>query len=165
MVYNMCVNKKGGGKRMHLTREADYALRIMYTLAQAESHMGAAAISDRIAVSKRFTLKILSGLANAGLVRSKLGAGGGYALSKPASHITVADVLCAVEGPMRINPCLAEGYRCERVSDCAECVFHCMFDALNRQITEKLQAVTIEDAATLAPSDLVCRLSPAWTGE
>ena len=68
---------------MHLTREADYAIRIMYTLAVNHELTDAQTIADSIAVSKRYTLKILGKLTEAGLASSKLGAGGGYYLANP----------------------------------------------------------------------------------
>ena len=43
---------------------------------------------------------ILSDLRQAGLVRSRRGADGGYWLDRPADEISVADVIRAVEGPI-----------------------------------------------------------------
>jgi Rrf2 family protein len=47
-----------------------------------------------------FLLGILRELRNAHLVRSQRGREGGYALSRPASEITLADVIRAVDGPL-----------------------------------------------------------------
>ena len=51
---------------MRLTREADYAIRIMYTLAVNDELTAAASIAESIAVTRRFTLKILGKLLEAG---------------------------------------------------------------------------------------------------
>lgn len=42
--------------------------------------------------------KVLQKLARAGLLRSKRGRAGGFALGRPAADITLADVLLAIEG-------------------------------------------------------------------
>ena len=51
---------------MRLTREADYAIRIMYTLAVNDELTDAASVAESIAVTRRFTLKILGKLLEAG---------------------------------------------------------------------------------------------------
>jgi len=56
-------------------------------------------------------LLILSQLRQAGLIKSRRGAHGGYWLSRPAAEISVADVIRAVEGPMA----LVRGERPENV--------------------------------------------------
>src|SRR5512135_3644933 len=45
-----------------------------------------------------FLGKVLQKLARAGLLRSKRGRAGGFVLGRPASEITLADVVLAVEG-------------------------------------------------------------------
>ena len=55
---------------MHITLEADYAVRIVYCLAAAGKRMDAKAISDDTAVTLRFSLKILRKLVAGGIVRS-----------------------------------------------------------------------------------------------
>ncbi len=143
---------------MRLTREADYAIRIMYTLAVNNELTDAASIAESIVVTKRFTLKILGKLLEAGLVASKLGAGGGYYLTRPSADISIADILAAIEGPMFISTCLTGGYSCERVPDCSGCVFHCMFEALNGELQKKLSSISIGEAADMNPQQMIARI-------
>lgn len=60
--------------------------------------------AEQIAVAQdiplNFLLGILRELRNAHLVRSQRGREGGYVLSRPASAITLADVIRAVDGPL-----------------------------------------------------------------
>lgn len=56
---------------MHITLEADYAIRIIYTLAHKKELTNARTISEETFVTLRFTLKILRKLVIAGLVNSK----------------------------------------------------------------------------------------------
>ena len=143
---------------MRLTREADYAIRIMYTLAVNETLTDAVSIAESIVVTRRFTLKILGKLLEAGLVASKLGAGGGYYLARPASDINIAEIIEAIEGPLLISSCLCGGYNCERVTDCSKCVFHCMFETLNEELHKKLSSISIGEAADMNPREMIERV-------
>ncbi|MBE6657358.1 MAG: Rrf2 family transcriptional regulator, partial [Ruminococcaceae bacterium] len=143
---------------MRLTREADYAIRIMYTLAVNDALTDAASVAESIVVTRRFTLKILGKLLEAGLVASKLGAGGGYYLARPASDITIAEIIEAIEGPLLISSCLCGGYNCERVTDCSKCVFHCMFETLNEELHKKLSSISIGEAADMNPLQMIERV-------
>ncbi len=52
--------------------------------------------------------KILKQLARAGLVVSQRGRNGGYSLARPADDVSVADIICAIEGPIGITDCGTE---------------------------------------------------------
>ena len=60
--------------------------------------------AERIATAQgiplNFLENILGELRHAGIVRSHRGADGGFRLAKPATEVTVADVIRAVEGPL-----------------------------------------------------------------
>jgi Rrf2 family protein len=87
---------------MRISAKVDYAVRAAVQLAAAEGDR--ATKGDTIAQAQSIPLKflenILSDLRHAGLVRSQRGAEGGYWLNRPASEITIADVIRAVEGPL-----------------------------------------------------------------
>ena len=74
---------------MHITLESDYAVRIVYCLAQNGGRMEAAAIAEQTGVTLRFSLKILRKLVAGELVKSYKGAGGGYELAKDPKEISV----------------------------------------------------------------------------
>jgi Rrf2 family protein len=89
---------------MKLTRSSAYALTAMACLARrgttglVPSHSLAA---EATAIPERFLLKLLLPLVSAGILRSVRGPGGGYKLARPASDISVLDVIQAVDGPIR----------------------------------------------------------------
>ncbi|HZQ49679.1 MAG TPA: Rrf2 family transcriptional regulator [Candidatus Dormibacteraeota bacterium] len=87
---------------MRITAKADYALRAMAQLAAEPSDraVNAERIAEAQDIPLRFLLGIMSELKHARLVSSSRGAGGGYALSRPADEITLAEVLRVVEGPL-----------------------------------------------------------------
>jgi len=86
-----------------VSAKADYAVRAAAELAAAQGK-GAPVRAESIAtaqgIPQRFLENILSDLRHAGLVQSVRGAEGGHKLGRPASEITVADVIRAVEGPL-----------------------------------------------------------------
>jgi len=50
---------------------------------------------------ERFLLQVLRSLVNHGILVSTRGVDGGYRLSRPASEITLLDVIEATDGPIR----------------------------------------------------------------
>jgi Rrf2 family protein len=88
---------------MRISAKADYAVRAVVELAAAEDvekPVKAERISNAQGIPLNFLENILGELRHAGLVRSHRGAEGGFRLAKPATEVTVADVIRAVEGPL-----------------------------------------------------------------
>jgi Rrf2 family protein len=87
---------------MRISAKADYAVRAVVELAAAEGDKPVKA--ERLATAQEIPLNflenILGELRHAGVVRSHRGAEGGFRLAKPATELTVADVIRAVEGPL-----------------------------------------------------------------
>lgn len=103
---------------MTITREADYAMRIMALLSQTNNLIDANEIAQQCCVPYRFTLKILRKLVCAGLAKSYRGVNGGYLLNRPASEITLQDIIESIDGPMVINRCIAEPELCNNAGTC-----------------------------------------------
>ncbi len=132
---------------MKLTQEADYALRLMCLLAKdgalEASPVGAALLAESVAVPVRFGLKILRKLADAELVKTSRGNAGGYRLNRPAEAITLRMVIEAIDGPITINRCLSDAHACANNPDKDACRLHHVFDALNAQLVERLDRLTV----------------------
>src|SRR5262245_25524263 len=56
-------------------------------------------ISEAHAIPERYLVQILLQLKGSGLVTSTRGAAGGYRLARPASTISLGEVLTAIDGP------------------------------------------------------------------
>ena len=82
---------------MHMTLEADYAVRIVEFLAAANQKVDARTISEETHVPLRFALKILRKLVADDIMISYKGAHGGYMLAHPAGEITLRRVIESVE--------------------------------------------------------------------
>jgi Rrf2 family protein len=86
---------------MRISERVDNAVRAMAELAVGGAEpVKAEAIASRQDVSLKYLLDILRDLKRAELVRSKRGPDGGFALSRPADTISLADIFRAVDGPL-----------------------------------------------------------------
>ena len=86
---------------MRISERVDNAVRAVAELAAGDgTPMKAEAISRRQDISLKYLLDILSDLKRAGLVRSKRGPDGGFALARPATDISLADIFRAIDGPL-----------------------------------------------------------------
>jgi Rrf2 family protein len=85
---------------MRTTAKADYAVRAAVELAAAGEMVTADHVAQAQEVPLNFLENILRDLRRAGIVESRRGQQGGYALARPAEEISVADVIRAVEGPL-----------------------------------------------------------------
>jgi len=89
-------------RAVRVSAKADYAVRAALELAAAEGEgpVKGERIAQAQAIPIRFLENILVELRHSGLVKSQRGAEGGYWLARPASEISLAEVLRAVEGPI-----------------------------------------------------------------
>ncbi len=87
---------------MRISAKVDYAVRALCELAAhpADVPLKAEQIASAQEIPLSFLENILVDLRRAGFVRSLRGQVGGYRMAKPASEITIADIIRAVEGPL-----------------------------------------------------------------
>lgn len=98
---------------LRISKLTDYSTVILACLASAPDRLHAAA---EVAAQTRLSLptvsKLLKELQRAGLVRSARGAHGGYQLTRPATAISAAAILDALEGPVAITECSGKDSHC-----------------------------------------------------
>lgn len=91
---------------LSLTRKCDYALLAIVELAHRQTDLVSARDMARIiGVPLPVLTNVLHLLVQCGLVASRKGAHGGYALARCPDAITLADIIDAVEGPGRLTMC------------------------------------------------------------
>lgn len=129
---------------MHLTKETDYAVRIVYCLAKSKERKDARSISEEISVTLRFSLKILHKLVHSGIVKSYKGAKGGYELARTASDINLRQVIEAIEGNYCLVKCTEPNYVCEWQEAPGLCAFRREFARISKQTNEELEKVTFD---------------------
>ena len=106
-----------------ISRRASYGLRTMYRLAEAATDGGSATIAwlaENEQLPRKYLEQVLRDLKQAHLVDSRSGPHGGCRLAKPATEITVGDVVRALDGEPRPGHCLEEGHDNEQ-ADCPGC--------------------------------------------
>ena len=88
---------------MKLTRASSYALHAVAFMATQKHDRPVAShnIAQARGIPERFLLKVLKPLVSARVLLSIKGPNGGYRLARPASDITMLDILEAVDGPIR----------------------------------------------------------------
>ena len=105
---------------LRLSKKADYALLAMRHLA-ANRDVGAVSareLADAYDIPPELLAKVLQRLVRAQLLESHQGIRGGYGLAKPASALSVADVIQAVDGPLTVTACSDSDHTCDQFSKC-----------------------------------------------
>ena len=127
---------------MRLTRQGDYAVRVMVDLAVHgdAAPVPRARIQERQDVPPAYLAKIVQILARAGLVRTQAGARGGVSLAVPADQVTLRRVIEAAEGPIHLNRCVVEPGACPRDGFCT---VHPVWMRIQEIVTRELDAVTL----------------------
>jgi len=95
---------------MKLSKKSEYGLRAMLDLA-AHADEGAVRLkdlADRNNIPVKFLEQIFLTLRNAGVVRSQVGAHGGYMLSRPAEEITLGQVIRTLDGTIAPVGCVSK---------------------------------------------------------
>jgi Rrf2 family nitric oxide-sensitive transcriptional repressor len=94
---------------MRLTSFTDYGLRMLMRMASApERAFSTADLADEYGLSRNHLAKIMQRLAQAGLVETRRGGGGGAALARPASEIRIGVVVRLLEDGQPLVECLSE---------------------------------------------------------
>lgn len=128
---------------MHITLEADYAVRIVLFLAQAGKRTDANTISEATGVSLRFALKILRNLVANKIAKSFKGTQGGYELNTPPNEITLRTVLEAIEGEYKFSRCVNSATACTKPAK-GNCEVQKVYTQITQYVKDTLEKVTID---------------------
>ena len=147
---------------MQLTRAADYAVRVMVHLAglPPETRASRAELAAAAECPEQFLSKVLQNLTRAGLVLSHRGNTGGFELPNMHRTASLLEVVEAIEGPIRLNVCLASDRACARQEWCPA---HDVWVNAQAAIAEVLRGASISNLAQTAAarkSELVAE--PKW---
>jgi Rrf2 family protein len=142
-----------------LTNKGKYGLKAMVHLAGIEPGALAqvADIAEANSISKKFLDHILTELRHAGLVFSKKGRCGGYALARPAHEIRVGAIVRALDGPLAPIPCASvTAFRpCDDCADLNTCAVRLIMVDARNAIANVLDNRTLAELRMLTnPSEL-----------
>ena len=128
-------------------RQSDYAARIVLHLACLgdDIQIPTKEIAAKRLLPPPFVRRIVARLAGAGILRTMRGAGGGIRLARPASEISLLDVVRAIEGGVVLNRCVDEPSACPLTEACP---VQRAWAGATRQLESYLAAVRFDQLTT-----------------
>ncbi len=143
---------------MQISTRGRYAVMAMVDLASRGASAGCqgaceapvclAEIAARQRLSQAYLEQLFGKLRRAELVWSSRGPGGGYRLARPSDSIAIADIVRAVDEPLRTTRCDAGG-GCPAAANAGtaetQCQTHDLWLELGRQIGFFLSGITLAD--------------------
>jgi Rrf2 family iron-sulfur cluster assembly transcriptional regulator len=130
---------------MMLTTKARYAVMSMVDIASdlSSAPVNLQQISARQNISLSYLEQIFAKLRQNQLVTSVRGPGGGYALSRERSQIMIAEIVAAVDEPIKMTRCKNSNHGC--MTDKTVCLTHDLWAGLGSQILGYLSSVSLDD--------------------
>jgi Rrf2 family iron-sulfur cluster assembly transcriptional regulator len=113
-------------------------------------------IAGRQGITVAYLEQIFCKLKSANIVKSQRGPGGGYILARPALNINIAEIIIAVDEPLKMTRCGDEKQSsCSEHKDVAEpsgcmassakCSTHELWEGLEKQIENYLSSISLDD--------------------
>jgi len=132
---------------MRLSTKGRYAVMAMADLAKNGSGraVSLAEIATRQEISLSYLEQLFARLRKGGLVKSVRGPGGGYRLAKEPGETVVADIVLAVDEPIRATRCAAHGTPRGCMTGGARCITHDLWEDLGAEIHRYLAGVSLAD--------------------
>ena len=135
---------------LRISRLTDYATVILAALAQAPGRVQtSAALAEQTKLALPTVSKLLKQLQRTGLVASTRGLRGGYQLARPATEITAAAILDALEGPLALTDCASGHGHCDIERSCR---VGRVWQRLNESIRRSLDEVSLAQLAGMEPT-------------
>ncbi len=129
-----------------ITREADYALRIVLCLADYQitgERVSAVELSDELQVPHKFLRVIIGKLVKEGILLSFRGRGGGVELARESSEISMLDVVRSIANSnCLLNSCLKDSAKCSRIKTCR---IHDSLSNLQETLDSHLSKITFDN--------------------
>jgi FeS assembly SUF system regulator len=131
---------------LRMTKQTDYGFVLLTRLAlEPEQVVAAPELAGETRLPVPMVSKILKLLARHGLLASHRGVRGGYSLARPATAVTAAEILRALEGPVALTVCI-DGTPGECVRE-AFCEVRRPWQVINEAVDSALGRVTLADLA------------------
>ena len=136
---------------LRLNRMTDYAILVLGVLhGRPDVLLSSVQIAQHAQLTQATAAKIIKALGSAGLVTTIRGTKGGCQLALPASAISIADVIEAIEGPIALTACV-EGAE-EPCSVQQGCFMSGSWNHINGAIRSALDGVSLSDL--FSPSNM-----------
>lgn len=103
---------------MKLSKSARYALHAVLEMARSKEPVTVGQVAQKYAIPEGALAAVLQQLTRAGLAQGVRGIGGGYLLARPASSISVLQVLDVFDPPRPAGQCLVGDHACVSAPEC-----------------------------------------------
>ena len=132
---------------MRLSTKGRYAVMAMADLARngTDRAVSLAEIATRQEISLSYLEQLFARLRKSGLVKSVRGPGGGYRLAKGAHETVVAEIVFAVDEPIRATRCSGHSSPKGCMMAGERCITHNLWEDLGDEIHRYLAGVSLED--------------------
>jgi Rrf2 family protein len=129
-----------------ITKETDYALRILRTLANGR-RLTTSEIARCEQVPKQFAYKIIKKLQKGGIVSILRGADGGCALAADLESITMRRLMHTMEEDSSVCSCMKPGYKCNwrRAHGGSVCHAHAYLISVQKKIDGEFEAHNLKE--------------------
>ena len=124
---------------MLITRETDYALRILRALLDGELHTAGQIAQDQL-LPQSFAYKIMKKLEKAGMVQMIRGTAGGCRLAADLSRTSLYDLVEAMGERSGLSACMDPQYPCPWRAAHGGCSIHCRLAEIQRKLDQELRA-------------------------
>jgi len=101
-------------------------------------------VARRQEISLSYLEQLFARMRRAGLVTGVRGPGGGYRLAKPAAQTTVADIIVAVNEPIKATRC-KEGSAKSCLGKTGRCIAHGLWQEMGERIHMFMASVSLAD--------------------
>jgi Rrf2 family protein len=125
-----------------LSKPAQYAIRALVDIARLPASQSATlhSIAERQDIPRQFLAKVMRRLADANLVESFRGPGGGFRLALPPHRIDVLTVVLAIDTDAALESCVLGLAECGGAEPCA---MHDRWGPLRDKLKRELERTTI----------------------
>ena len=127
---------------MLITRECDYAIRIIRALSSGDI-MNVPTICEKESLTSAITYKMARKLEKAGLIKSYRGSAGGYALSCDLERTSLYDILTVIDSKMLLIECMQSGYDCLVNQPKQPCLAHREFLRIQLNLNRELKECSL----------------------
>ncbi len=128
---------------LRIAKLTDYGIVMMTFMAEDPSRLlQATDIATHTHIAQPTVAKLLSKLAHHKLIDSYRGIHGGYKLSRSPTHISVASLITALEGPIALTECNVSIDRCA-IKD--HCSLHTPWQRINQILCQSLESISLAD--------------------
>lgn len=132
---------------MRLTSKGRYAVMAMADLALhggAERAVPLQEVARRQEISLSYLEQLFARMRKAGLVSGVRGPGGGYRLSREADLVMIADIIAAVNEPIKATRCDAASTK-SCIGKQGRCIAHGLWQEMGDRIHSFLASVSLAD--------------------